>query len=154
MRYLVIRAIFLCPKSSICPLSAPPKPPHHPEIPLANSQIGPCNVWEKRICFTKPIVQQIMSSAKLKRRFTTTMRVISPASPILKSQLYHQCLLPKSATHTNTRPSTQIGSVALAGKQLPLSISILAVALTTNPANGLVPHFRPSTNAWLCCYVC
>ena len=71
-------------KISIGPLSAPPKPPYHPEIPLDNSDIGPCNLWEKRICFIKPIVQQIMSSAKLKTRFTTTMRVIFPASPILK----------------------------------------------------------------------
>ena len=92
-------------KISIGPLSAPPKPPYHPEIPLDNSDIGPCNLWEKRICFLKPLVQQIMLPTKLKRlnyyQNEQCVRLLRSS----KSQPYHQCPLPKSAAYKNTIPS-------------------------------------------------
>lgn len=46
--------------------------------------------------------------------------------------------------------STYIGNVAFADRHGPIRCSILAVALTTRSARGLVPHFRPRTKAWLC----
>ena len=102
---LDMRTVFLFSKISICPLSAPPKPPHHPELPLENSEIGPCNVWEKRICFLKPLVQQIMLPTKLKRlnyyQNEQCVRLLRSS----KSQPYHQCPLPKSAAYKNTIPS-------------------------------------------------
>jgi len=44
----------------------------------------------------------------------------------------------------------QIGIVVFAGRHGPRKVSILAVALTTKRARGLVPHLRPKTKAWLC----
>jgi hypothetical protein len=44
LEHRVMGAVFLFSKISIGPLSVQPKPPHHPEIPLENSEISPCNV--------------------------------------------------------------------------------------------------------------
>jgi hypothetical protein len=79
------------------------------------------------------------------------MRALQSLSPTIFQLKFKPTMYSCSYHNAYTIMLVQIGNVALAGKQLPLSISILAVALTTNPAKGLVPHFNPNTKAWLCC---